>query len=341
MNKKHTFEILTAMYMVVWGGVLSTFAADPSAPRSNETIRVDGIAAHVNGTIITRGDVFKEMSVSAAELMRRVPGTNTSQKMAEVFEVARNALVERQLVLGAYAARDDNQKLPEWVVDSRINEIVHEEFNDDRSALLDMLSEQHMTYDEWRKRMEENLIVRVMRQENVDRWVNVSPAMVRRWYDEHQDDYLMPAKIRLRAIVIFKRETPESTAAQRKLVIDIKLQLNKGGDFAALARQYSEDNKASDGGDWGQVETALLQRNLAIVAARLKPGETSKIIETGDGYYIFKSEGGEPAGYTAFEDARDAIEKELRKTEMQRVYTQWIDRLKRAAYIHIPEQSGF
>ena len=327
--------------MVVLGGVLSAAAAEASAPASNQTIRVDGIAAYVNGTIITRGDVFKEMSASAAELMRQMPGTNTSQKMADAFEVARNALVERQLVLAAYAARDDNQKLPDWVVDSRINEIVHEEFNDDRSALLGMLSEQHMTYDEWRKRMEENLIIRVMRQENVDRWVNVSPAMVRRWYDAHQDDYLMPAKIQLRAIVIFKGDTAEGTAAQRNRAIDVKVRLNKGGDFAALARQYSEDNKASSGGDWGQVETALLQRNLAIVAARLKPGETSKIIETGDGYYIFKSEGGDPAGYASFEDVRDEIEKDLRKTEMQRVYTQWIDRLRRAAYIHIPEQSGF
>jgi len=329
------------MGMVVSVALRPAVAAEPSAPVSNETIRVDGIAAYVNGNIITRGDVFKEMSASAAELMRRMPGTNTSQKMAEAFDISRNALVERQLVLDAYAARDDNQKLPPWVVDSRINEIIHEEFNDDRSALLEMLSEQHMTYDEWRKRMEENITIHAMRQENVDRWVNVSPTMVRRWYDEHLDDYLMPAKIQLRAIVIFKRDTADGTAAQRNLAIDMKVRLNKGGDFSALARQYSEDNKASQGGDWGLVETALLQKRLAIVAARLKSGETSKIIETDDGYYIFKSEGGEPAAYAAFEDVRDSIEKDLRKAEMQRVYAQWIGRLKRAAYIHIPEQSGF
>ena len=63
-----------------------------------------------------------------------------------------------------------------------------------------------------------------------------------------------------------------------------------GEDFAALARELSEDPSAAHGGDLGLVRAADLAEPLRSAAAALAPGAVSALLETPDGYVILKRE---------------------------------------------------
>jgi choline-sulfatase len=63
-----------------------------------------------------------------------------------------------------------------------------------------------------------------------------------------------------------------------------------GEDFAALARELSQDPSATRGGDLGLVRIADLAEPLRTTALPLAPGELSGLVETADGFVLLKRE---------------------------------------------------
>jgi parvulin-like peptidyl-prolyl isomerase len=64
--------------------------------------------------------------------------------------------------------------------------------------------------------------------------------------------------------------------------------LKNGEDFASLAKQFSIDPTASDGGSMGRVDPAALRPELREVVTHLSVGEMSSVIHTHSGYAILK-----------------------------------------------------
>ena len=117
--------------------------------------------------------------------------------------------------------------------------------------------------------------------------------------------------------------------------------MENGEDFAALARKYSDYNRAGGGlfqDNNGWAERDGLKSDLAGVAFDLRPGQSSGLISipTADGraaYYILNVEEVKKATVTPLSSIRDAIEGTLQAAESEKVQRDWIDRLKRDAYI--------
>jgi parvulin-like peptidyl-prolyl isomerase len=87
---------------------------------------------------------------------------------------------------------------------------------------------------------------------------------------------------------IFADKTLKEDAKKR--IDEVKAQLDKGGDFAELAKQFSEDGSASDGGDLGYFGRDYMVKPFENAAFALNAGEVSGVIETEFGYHIIKVE---------------------------------------------------
>ncbi|VFS90001.1 Peptidyl-prolyl cis-trans isomerase D [Kluyvera cryocrescens] len=80
---------------------------------------------------------------------------------------------------------------------------------------------------------------------------NVSDEEIQAYYDQHQDQFTQPQRNRYSVI-------QTKTEADAKAVLDA---LNKGGDFAALAKEKSADIiSARNGGDMGWLEESTTPR---------------------------------------------------------------------------------
>lgn len=81
---------------------------------------------------------------------------------------------------------------------------------------------------------------------------------------------------------------PAVDAAAKKKAQDVLSKVKGGGDFTALAKQYSQASDAASGGDLGFFTKGQLPDNEQTAAEALQPGQVSDVIKTQYGYEILK-----------------------------------------------------
>jgi peptidyl-prolyl cis-trans isomerase SurA len=305
---------------------------DAQAERAGRTIPVDGYAALVNDRVITVSDVLKAMQPLERQLRETYFDDTLTTRLESAYNGTLDTLIERELILNHFASQKQFS-LPDSVVDSRIDEIVRNKFNNNRAELRKVLDQEGLTFDEWRTSYKNSLIVTLLRDREVDSKVVVSPLAVREAYEKAGDKYKVAEQLEVRAIVINRGATEEEIALKTKQAEDIRKRLLGGESFEELAKQVSEDQKASSGGYWGWIDLESRRAEIAAALKTLSVGEISAVVPVGDELYIFKVEGRKNASVVPFETVQDSIRAELQKKELKRLYMAWIERLKQNAYI--------
>ncbi|EOD1493060.1 peptidylprolyl isomerase [Escherichia coli] len=113
----------------------------------------------------------------------------------------------------------------------------------------------------------------------------VSDADIQSYYDQHQDQFTQPQRTRYSII-------QTKTEDEAKAVLD---ELNKGGDFAALAKEKSADIiSARNGGDMGWLEDATIPDELKNAGLKEK-GQLSGVIKSSVGFLIVRLDDIQPA----------------------------------------------
>ena len=107
--------------------------------------------------------------------------------------------------------------------------------------------------------------------------------------------------------------------------MDVLLKLRSGGDFAALAKQYSQDKATSEtGGDLGFFPRGVMPIEIEAVAFALNPGQTSGIVKTDFGHHIIQVVERDPA--------RPVLD-EMMATWRQQCFLRWLEAQKSVAKI--------
>ena len=297
------------------------------------TQAVDGVVAYVNEHVITGGDVVEAVQPILPQVLSASKGGDRTARVRKVYEDALNSLIERHLILDAYEKME--QKIPEWAIDQRINEIIRDSFNDNRANLMTALSKGKMTFEEWRTQVKGHIVLSSMRGERVERHTRVTPQAIRKAYDENRAKYRTPDTMWLRLIALKRGTSAEDAAAKRKEADEIKKQLDAGEDFGTLAKAKSQGSKAENGGDLSWLAPRMLRPELAAAAAGMTPGEISGVIETQDEFYLLKLEGRKEGAVPSFEEVQSQIERDLRQDEASALYDAWIDALKKIGYVKV------
>jgi peptidyl-prolyl cis-trans isomerase SurA len=308
----------------------------PVSPTNKQTsgrsIPVDGYAARVNDKIITVSEVLKAMQPVEKQLRETCFDDSLSEKLERAYENTLDSLIERELIL-SYFEGQKQFVLPDSVVDSRIDEIVRNKFNNNRAELRKVLDEEGMTFEEWRKNYKNSLIVALLREKEVDSKVVVSPLAIREAYEKADGKYSVPEQLEIRAIVINRRGSPKEAELKLKQAENIRQRVLAGESFEKLAREASEDKKAAEGGYWGWIDPDTRRLEIAEVLKKMSAGDISPVIPVNDDLYIFKVEGRKNSAIVPFETVQESIRNELYKKELWRLYNEWIERLKKNAYI--------
>ncbi|MBP7829083.1 MAG: peptidyl-prolyl cis-trans isomerase [Kiritimatiellae bacterium] len=304
--------------------------ADPAAARS---VAVDGYAAMVNQRVILKSEVFAMVYPLQQKLKLEHSGSELEKKLEEAYTNVLESLIERALIVEEFVRQ--GRMLPDRAIDSQVNSLISERFNNNRMAFLDALAEERLTLAEWREQAKDGLIVTILRRTEILDRVAVAPRQVREYYEQHLDSYRTPEEVQLRLIVLHPGATPEERAAKIEEARRIRERLAGGEDFATVAKTVSEGPKAAQGGDMGWMQTSDLRAELAAGVKDLGPGQLSEVIETSDEIYLAKVEGRKQAAVAPFEEARRNIEDRLHKQELERLYDAWIARLKNRFYVKV------
>ncbi len=145
--------------------------------------------------------------------------------------------------------------------------------------------------------------------------VKIEEGDIEDYYQQHIDQYSVPETRRARHILL--RVTDKNKAEQEKKAADILQRAENGEDFATLAKQFSDDGSAANGGDLGFFSKKQMVRPFAEAAFRLKKGEISDIVRTRFGFHIIKLEEIKPGKTTPLAEVRDSILRKMKEEQAQ------------------------
>ena len=152
----------------------------------------------------------------------------------------------------------------------------------------------------------------------------VSSDEIKRYYNSRKDTYKIPKQVRVRDILIKagSQDTSDQLEAKKKKAEEILEKAKKTKDFGSLAKQYSEAENASKGGDIGWIQKGTLGEQIESILFSMKAGDLSGVLAAKDGFHILKIEEVKEEKQKSFEEVKDqilqALKKEKAKAEASR-----------------------
>ncbi len=317
---------VAAVVIVVAGEVVE------ASGKGSQAVLLDGVAAYVNSEMITIADVMNE--VRSGPWLEGEPESR-ERRLREMYKATLDALIDRKLILGA--AVKSKVQLQPWAVENRIREIVANNFGGDIAKLHDLLAERKISIDEWKKGLEEDMMITAMRYQQIERHISPTPREVRAEYDANRGRYQTEKAVSVSMIILDPpvADEGESVAARAS---KIATALKEGTPFADLAKQYSSDTKAAQGGSWGKVNPEdVFRAEIVEALGVLTPGETSPLIELAGYGYIVRKDEQQDSRLLSFEEAIPYVESHLRMQQGEKLYREWTERLRRESYIKVFE----
>jgi parvulin-like peptidyl-prolyl isomerase len=139
---------------------------------------------------------------------------------------------------------------------------------------------------------------------------------IQRYYEKNKQNFVIPPRVKISLIGISEGKNGENREQATKKAQEALATLQGGTEFAEVAKLYSEDNSAEEGGEIGLwLVQSHLPRDLGKAIFSLKSGETSKIIRSQNTIYIIKiNERIEPEQIT-YDNAKTEIVAHLKEEQ--------------------------
>ncbi len=139
-------------------------------------------------------------------------------------------------------------------------------------------------------------------------------------YNAHIDLYRVEDRVHV-AHILFKTvgKTDAEVEEIRKKAKDVLQKVKHGGDFAALAKQYSDDTSKDSGGDIGWIARGQTVPEFEQAAFTLQPGTTSDLVKTQYGFHIIHVLERQVARTKTFDEVRPQIEGDLQEQRAEQL----------------------
>jgi peptidyl-prolyl cis-trans isomerase SurA len=300
---------------------------------------VEEIAAKVNGDVITKGDLEdqKKMLERSLREEQHLSGPALAAALSEqekdilANQISQRLLVQRAKDLQINVDSEVNKRLIQMQVDAKIPDT--EKFHEFIRQQLGM------SFEDYKLQMTEAMLTRKVIGGEVGSRVNIPEPELKKYYDEHQKEFVRKAEVYLSQILISTEgKNPEQVAAAEKKAKDLVARANKGEKFSDLASANSDDPEtARDGGQLPGLQPDQLRPDLKEIVAKLKKGQVSDPIKDPRGFLILKVNERFEEGLAPFDDVKDQIHEFLAGPLMQPKIHDYLNKLRQEAYLEIKD----
>ncbi len=138
--------------------------------------------------------------------------------------------------------------------------------------------------------------------------ITVSDDELRKYFEDHRSEYELPERVSAQHILLKTQDkSPEDIEVIRQKARTVLERAKSGADFAGLAKQFSEDGSAANGGDLGSFTRGQMVPEFERAAFSLGVGAISDLVQTQFGIHIIKVNEKTPARARPFEEIKEAI----------------------------------
>lgn len=317
--------------------------AAPTGPASSTTPpitiepQIDKPVVTVNGRAITE----RELSGRVAAAMRQfasklanLPPQYAAQVQKRVRGQVLENLVAEQLLDAQVAAA--KIQITDADVEAEITKSGAQQ--NPPLTLADFkqrIEAQGLNFEDWKRESRKGMGYRKLMEPLWADKAKVSDEEAKQYYGSNAKEFETPEMVRASHILALSQpKDPNADPNQVKAAAKAKAekllkQVKDGGDFAAIAKENSEDpGSAAEGGDLGFFPRGKMVKPFEDAAFALKPGQISDLVETNYGYHIIKVTDHKDAATTPFEEAKAGIVDQLSKQKRDAATRDYIQSLK-------------
>jgi len=303
-------------------------ANTPESPYGG-TVVAD-IIARVNDQIIAKSDYDRAQGEVDREGQQR--GLSMQEMAVARKDLLRN-LIDQQLwlskgkELGITGETELVKKLDE----------VRKQYNLDSIEDLEKAArEQGVSFEDFKANVRNQIVTQQVMRQQVGEHVQITPGETERYYEQHKQEFVQPESERLSEILIAApADDADKVAAAKAKADDIEARLHSGGDFAQLARSFSDGPTAAAGGDLGQYKRGQLGKVLEDKTFDLPAGQVTDPILTRQGYIVLKVVQHTPGGPRPFKDVQSDVEEAYYMTKMEPAIRDYLNKMRDEAFIQI------
>jgi len=304
-------------------GALSVFAFSAVGcemiKRTPESIQKT-VLAKVGDLKVTRGEVDE---IADPYLSQYGEDYDTNPKLAEQVKALRtqalNLLVEQKIMIKK--AEELGLEPTQEEVDAEVKEYIEglKQSLGGEDALIKALEDINLTLDEYTAKLSNSIKVNLATNnvtEEIFKDINITDDEIKKYYDEHVDRF---KEANVSHILIKDEEKAK----------EIRERAAKGEDFAALAKEFSEDPGTKEkGGSLGVTtyDTTMYVTEFTEGFKKLKEGEISDLVKSSHGYHIIKITDYKEK---SLDEAKEFIKTTLENEKKNEIYTSTIKKWKK------------
>lgn len=279
--------------------------------------------ADVNGTKITLGQyefMLKMNKASVESTIGGAEGWEQKDQSGQIYKDKYKTLVLDQMInteLLAQNAEKEGIKVTDKEIQSSYNDLKTYVNSDEQ---IKKSAEDLGISDDFLKEQAKLSLLIQKSQEKFYSEEKVSDSEMKKYYDEHIDEYkkdeVEASHILIKTTDDQNKPLPEAEQKKAKEKAEKVLkEVKAGGDFAELAKKYSQDpGSAEQGGSLGTFGKGMMVKEFEDAAFGMEPGQVSNLVKTDFGYHIIKVTD-RIKETTSFDEAKEGIKEEILKNK--------------------------
>ena len=339
----------------------------PRGPRASSVAAASTASSARSGSVLSvNGEI-----VQAQDLWDGLHDELREQASAQPPEAFRNYVERRaaqlitdhvaELVLYQHARgampKDGDDKVDAFV-DAEVRRIVTLQFDGAQRSYEAHLESQGQTLEDARNALRRDLIVRSFVEQDIrPKLEEPTRAELQAEFQRQADAFRKPSRRRMSLIDVRVAEhlpagtnaptAEQLTAARAEARSQAQAALNElrsGGEFAAVAAQYSHGLHADEGGEWGWVTPGSVRARFepAMKALYALPeGAISNVVETEDGFFVVRCDEVDPGVEPDFQSLQPELTDRFFRQKFNRAIAELIDELRAKADIQPADARAF
>ena len=212
-------------------------------------------------------------------------------------------------------------------------------FEGDYAKAQKDIEEQGMDWQSFRDQKKRQILVQIYLSQELADLSMVSMRDMDEYYQANKDTQfriddgfqfslidIVPAKINAADI----KPGEDADAAAVRIAVDIVQQCRDGADFAKLAKKYSSEPEAQNGGLWEKLKPNALAEPYDVLeqeASKMDAGDITGPIVADGHIFIMKLHEYTRPGFIPFEDVRSRIKNEIEFTRYRGQFNELVDKI--------------
>ena len=312
-----------------------TAPAAPAAPAAAAAVKpvpaqLPDVVARVNGEAISRA----ELEEAVAEIEARAGQSMPADQRDRVLRAVLDQLIGYRLLVQESAARKSS--VTDAQVDARLEQI-RSQFPSEE-VFKEQLQQRKTTLAELREDTRKSMQITAMLQAELDAKTAVTPEQVNDFYVKNPSAFQQGERVKASHILVRVEANADAAEKEkaRAKAAGLLADLKAGKDFAALAREYSDDpGSGAQGGDLGFFQRGQMVPPFEAAAFGLPVGQTSDLVLSDFGFHIIRVTDRQPGRTQPLEEVKADIEEYLVGQNRETQTRLFVDGLKAKGTVEI------